>query len=152
MIEAVEQFLYAQCQEEPVEAAVIMVWSLNPQDRIDQAVPVLAKYLSNIQQNPTDPKYRRIRVSNKVFVEKIKDLKGAVEFLKGVGFLEDDQRTAEGTVETYLSLPEPDQDALARVDDALLALEQGGPVSLKLYRDPKVRSCAFWQFLDFRNG
>lgn len=67
MIEAVETYLRGMLNEEPAEASIIMFWSLNSQEKIDQALPILLKYLSNIVSSPEEAKYRRIRTSNKIF-------------------------------------------------------------------------------------
>lgn len=67
MIKAVEEYLREMLNEEPTEASIIMIWSLNGQEKIDQAVTVLLKYLNNIISSPDEAKFRRIRTSNKVF-------------------------------------------------------------------------------------
>lgn len=65
-----------------------------------------------------------------------------MEFIKAVGFLEDDQRNEDGSIDTFLALPEPDEDVLNNLEVAAQSLEHGAPISLKLYRDPKVKlSC-----------
>ena len=46
----------------------------------------LCKYLDNIIQNPDEPKYQKIRCSNKVFQEKVAPIIGAKEFLQAAGF------------------------------------------------------------------
>ncbi|KAI6171412.1 UBX domain-containing protein 6 [Aphelenchoides bicaudatus] len=138
MIHEVEKYLRGMLQEEPIEASIIMIWSLNSQEKIDQAVPILLKYLTNITNSPNEAKYRRIRTTNKTFLEKIASIKGGIEFIKAVGFLEDDQRTENGSIETFLALPEPEEATLAILDAASQSLENGAPISLKLYRDPKI--------------
>ncbi|CAD5225790.1 unnamed protein product [Bursaphelenchus xylophilus] len=121
MIEAVEQFLAAQIKDEPIEASIIMIWSLNRQDK-----------------NPDEPKFKKIRTTNKVFTEKIKPVKGAEEFLRGVGFAEQLLDGPDGHKEIFLVFKDEGPDALGTLQDSLSALEAGEPVSLKLHRDPKV--------------
>jgi UBX domain-containing protein 6 len=138
MIKAVEDYLYGMLKEEPAEASIIMIWSLNSQEKIDQAVPILLKYVNNIITSPDEAKYRRIRTSNKVFTDKIACLKGGIEFLKSIGFIEDDQRNSDGSIDTFLVLPEPDEEALSLLENSAYSLDSGAPITLKLYRDPKV--------------
>ena len=56
------------------------------------AVLTLVKYLLNMRLNPGDEKFRRIKADNKVFQEKVRPAKGAVEFLLSVGFREGEGR------------------------------------------------------------
>lgn len=87
MAEQVEYFLREQLSEDPVVASSVMIHSLNPmRDRRQDAVDILSKYLDNLIVNAGEPKYRRIRTSNKVFSEKVAPIKGCVEFLEAVGF------------------------------------------------------------------
>ena len=48
--------------------------------------PSLARYLDNIIQNSGEEKYCKIRMTNKAFVERVKEVEGAVLFLEAVGF------------------------------------------------------------------
>ncbi|CAD5218829.1 unnamed protein product [Bursaphelenchus okinawaensis] len=138
MIDAVEQFLTAHLSEEPIEAAIIMFWSLNQKEKIDIALPIIHKYISNILLNPDEPKFRKIKTTNKVFIEKVKPVKGAVDFLRGVGFREELMDGPDGAKETFLVFQNTESDALGVLEDYMAALQYGEPVSLKLYRDPKV--------------
>lgn len=54
---------------------------LRSDPRAEAAVDVLAKLLRNILANPTDPKYRKLRLNNKKIKEAIVDVSGGVEFL-----------------------------------------------------------------------
>lgn len=91
LMQALEDFLTAQltCEgEDTVIPAVLLLYSLNkkpvrevsellltavwmrklfPLAPIKAAVETIGKYLQNIIENPDEPKYRRIRMSNKVF-------------------------------------------------------------------------------------
>jgi UBX domain-containing protein 6 len=68
MYEAIETYLRAQLDEEPMDAAVLMLYSLNPPSKLESAIQTLIKYLNNIVADPQEIKYRKIRMSNKVFV------------------------------------------------------------------------------------
>lgn len=50
-------------------------------------VTTLAKYISNIVSDPTEPKYRYINLANKVFQEKVVPTKYASDYLASIGFV-----------------------------------------------------------------
>lgn len=60
----------------------------------------LQKYIENIESNPTEEKYRRIRQSNKAYQERVKDVEGAVQFMEGAGFVEQ-QLPHNDTMDTF---------------------------------------------------
>ncbi len=49
-------------------------------------VETLCKYLDNILGAPTEEKFRKVRKSNKVFMEKVAVCEGHDLFLEAVGF------------------------------------------------------------------
>jgi UBX domain-containing protein 6 len=61
-----------------------MFMSVKP--KVTTCVDTLSKYLDNIVSNPDEPKFQRIRCSNKAFQERVAPVIGAVQFLKAVGF------------------------------------------------------------------
>ncbi|KAI6226365.1 UBX domain-containing protein 6 [Aphelenchoides fujianensis] len=138
LVAEIESFLRETAAAEPVEAAVLMIHSLNKGAQIEQGVPILVKYVTNIVNSPNESKFRRIKTSNKIFQEKVAPLKGGADFLKAVGFLEDDQQNADGGIDKFLALPEPTEEDLQLLENAVSALESGSAISIKLYRDPKV--------------
>lgn len=54
--------------------------------QINSCVETLSKYLRNIVNNPDEEKYQKIRVSNKVFQERVAGMEGVFEFLEAAGF------------------------------------------------------------------
>ena len=52
------------------------------------ASQLLLKFASNIINNPDNPKYRTIRVGNKIFQSRLLPVNGAVECLFTMGFQE----------------------------------------------------------------
>lgn len=44
------------------------------------------KYVGNVAKNPQDQKFRRIKLTNAAFVQKVAPVEGSVEFLEGCGF------------------------------------------------------------------
>ncbi|KAK6051978.1 PUB domain protein, partial [Cooperia oncophora] len=70
LMQALEEFLMSQlhCEDEDaVVPAVLLLYSLNKKPAREVAVETIGKYLQNIIENPGEAKYRRIRMSNKVF-------------------------------------------------------------------------------------
>ncbi|VDL68222.1 unnamed protein product, partial [Nippostrongylus brasiliensis] len=110
LMEALEDFLKTQlsCQnEDAVIPAVFLIYSLNKKPVREAAVETIGKYLQNIIENPDEPKYRRIRISNKVFQERVACVKGAREFLSAVGFEEKMEPAKEGAApESFLVVSE----------------------------------------------
>uniref|UniRef100_A0ACD6AHW0 Uncharacterized protein n=1 Tax=Avena sativa TaxID=4498 RepID=A0ACD6AHW0_AVESA len=54
--------------------------------RVKRAFQILLKIVGNIAKNPEEEKFRRIRLSNPVFKDKVGNLQGGVEFLELCGF------------------------------------------------------------------
>ena len=64
-----------------------MIHSLNKDGEVKQkSIEIITKYLENIISNPSEQKFCRIRMQNKALQEKVLVTKGALEYLKGVGF------------------------------------------------------------------
>jgi len=133
MCEAVECFLRSSYDEDPIVSSSIMIHSLNGNHvRREACIEVLSKYLDNLIQTPGEEKFRKIRQSNKVFQEKVSDIKGSVEFLKAVGF-----EQVEENGEPFLVIAPEHCDA-ERLTQAKECLVKGEPMPLKLYRNPLV--------------
>ena len=156
MKEKIEEYLRELLETEPTDATSLMILSLNSAQKLELGLPILIKYINNILSSPNEPKYRRIKTSNKIFLvclflqnknrllhvelqEKVAPLKGSLEFLKALGFIEDDQRNADGGIDTFLALPELDEETTTGLENAAITLDGDNPVQLKLYREPKVR-------------
>ena len=59
---------------------------LNLKHEYDVCVETVTKMLTNITSNPSEPKFRKIRVSNPGFAAKVYSMKGAPELFTLVGF------------------------------------------------------------------
>lgn len=96
-------------------------------------IETLARYLTNILDNPTEEKYRKIRFNNKVFQERIVGLEGAFDFLTAAGF----RRKVEGSEEYFIFEEEQfdDIENLQMLKEALLSAE---PILPSLDRNLKV--------------
>lgn len=84
----IKEFLYAQLEEERGLTACLIILNCNTKDKATACIDTLKKYLENIIQHPDEEKYRKIRMSNRVFSEKVQPVEGALDFLIGAGFLE----------------------------------------------------------------
>ncbi|KAL6900907.1 hypothetical protein ACP4OV_005583 [Aristida adscensionis] len=54
--------------------------------RVTRAYQILLKIVANIVKNPAEEKFRRIRLSNPVFKDRVGNLQGGIEFLELCGF------------------------------------------------------------------
>ncbi len=159
-MEAIEAFLVAQMSEEPIDASIIMIHSLNGRNAREAAISTLTTILGNILKEPDNSKYRRIRTTNKVFTvrrerreekgaidsgdriifsvqEKLSKVKGAKHLLDALGFCEQMiTNDTSGQVEPFLVMEgEP---LCPLIQQAVDELANGSPVALKLHRDTKV--------------
>lgn len=78
------------------------------------SLQILKTYLSNILSNPLESKYHRLRVKNKIFQDRIVKTQGALNFLKAIGFTEEDDFYVLKTIPIYLII-----DAIKMLDDAI---------------------------------
>ncbi|KAJ1426077.1 Zinc finger C2H2-type [Sesbania bispinosa] len=54
--------------------------------RVKRAFQTLLTYVGNVARNPSEEKFRKIRLSNQTFQERVGALKGGIEFLEICGF------------------------------------------------------------------
>lgn len=97
----------------------------------------MVTYAENIIRNKDEEKYRKIRLTNKTFMEKVLPIKGAVEFLKSIGFVKRkivhlDQE------EDFLVFPEESLDNLALVQTTVDDLQSAERIQLVLDRNVQV--------------
>ncbi|ETE61052.1 UBX domain-containing protein 6 [Ophiophagus hannah] len=72
---------------DPVAASVMQIHTFNrDREKVKLGVETIAKYLDNIHLHPEEEKYRKIKVQNKVFQERIHCLEGTDQFFQAVGF------------------------------------------------------------------
>ncbi len=69
------------------------------------AVKTLLKIIENIEEHPTEEKYRKINKSNPVFEKRICNVPGAPECMEALGFLEACEKTNEGVNCFYVLHP-----------------------------------------------
>lgn len=134
----IKEFLLTQLAEEPEMASALMIQTLNKnKELVTLCVETLCRYLDNVIANPTEEKFRKIRLSNKAFTERVAPLEGTEEFLQAAGFemriLPFDDR-----VERFYVMEETlatDTERLNNLKAVLLAAE---PINPQLDRAIKV--------------
>ncbi|XP_003460809.1 UBX domain-containing protein 6 isoform X1 [Cavia porcellus] len=129
---------------DPVAASIMKIHTFNrDRDKVKLGVDTIAKYLDNIHLHPEEERYRRIKLQNKVFQERISCLEGTQEFFEAVGFqkmllpVPDREGVEEEAAEFYVlgeaARAQPQE--LARHRERLLAAE---PVRARLDRQRRV--------------
>lgn len=94
-------------------------------------------YAENIIRNRDEEKYRKIRLSNKTFMEKVFPIKGAIEFLESVGFVKK-KLMLQDQEEDFLVFPEGCLDNLASVQTTVDDLQSAERIQLVLDRNVQV--------------
>lgn len=84
----IKEFLYSQLEDEKALTSCLIIHNCNTKEKAEQCIEMLTKYLENIINHPDEEKYRKIRMSNRIFAEKIQPVEGGCEFLLGAGFQE----------------------------------------------------------------
>ena len=62
---------WSQAAPQPVDTSVVSMLADNTVDGMEAAKEVLVKLLSNIINDPNNTKYRAVKMSNKVIIEKL---------------------------------------------------------------------------------
>ncbi|ROT83057.1 UBX domain-containing protein 6 [Penaeus vannamei] len=134
----IREFLFSQIEEDKGIAACLIIQTCNKnKEKINVCNETLCKYIENIVSNPTEEKYRKIRMSNKAFQERILPIEGTKEFLEAAGFVVQELPFNEGT-DKFWVFPEDklaDLSTLEQLRDALVSAE---PVRPQLDRSARV--------------
>ncbi|XP_052313195.1 UBX domain-containing protein 6-like isoform X4 [Oncorhynchus keta] len=136
----IKEAIFMRFEEDAVEASIMMVHTFNKdREKVKAAVDIISKYIENICKNPTEEKYRKIKLSNKVFQEKVKTVEGSREFLQAVGF-QSIMLDVEGQEESeeFLVLMEHDPEALEVMKESMDRLQRGEPVRAQLDHQPQT--------------
>lgn len=133
----IEEFLREQLSCEKGLTSCLMIQTLNKnRDEVAQCVETLTTYLTNIAHNPTEEKYKKIRLSNKVFQEKVVKIEGALEFLEAAGFEKRRLPFKEDEDDFLVYVPDPvDVDNLELLVDSLVSAE---PIPLEIDRNVQL--------------
>ncbi|XP_060890882.1 UBX domain-containing protein 6 [Labrus mixtus] len=136
----IKEAILMRFEEDEVEASVMMIHTFNKdREKVKAAVDIISKYVDNICKNPTEEKYRKIKLSNKVFQEKVNCVEGSREFLQALEFTSL-MLPVEGQEEDeeFLVLLEQSPDALELMKERRDRLLRGEPVRAQLDRQPQA--------------
>ncbi|XP_068449069.1 UBX domain-containing protein 6 [Clinocottus analis] len=136
----IKEAILMRFEEDAVEASVMMVHTFNKdREKVKAAVEIISKYIENICKNPTEEKYRKIKLSNKVYQEKVRCVEGSREFLEALGFTSI-MLPVEGQEEDeeFLILLEYSPEALELMRERRDRLQRGEPVRAQLDRQPQA--------------
>ncbi|XP_058462698.1 UBX domain-containing protein 6 [Malaya genurostris] len=129
----IKNFLYEQLEIEKGLSACLIIYNCNPKEKVETCVETLIKCLENIINHPNEEKYKKIRMTNRMFCDKIKVCEGALEFLYSAGF-------AEITIddEPYLIWSEENVEQETTLEGLIEALKCSEPFHLELDRNIQV--------------
>ncbi|XP_075579625.1 UBX domain-containing protein 6 isoform X4 [Pelecanus crispus] len=121
---------------DPVAASIMEIHTLNKdREKVRVGVETMAKYLDNIYLHPEEEKYRKIKLQNKVFQERISCLEGIHRFFQAIGF---ETKTlpvpGQETAEEYYVLKEEMLTKLEDLKDYKEQLLSSEPVRAQLDR------------------
>lgn len=136
----IKEAIFMRFEEDAIEASVMMIHTFNKdRDKVKSAVDIISKYVDNICKNPSEEKYRKIKLSNKVFQEKVRCVEGSREFLEALGFISTMLPVeAQEEEEEFLVLPEQSSDELELMKERRDRLQRGEPVRATLDRQPQA--------------
>ncbi|KFB43213.1 AGAP006391-PA-like protein [Anopheles sinensis] len=129
----IKEFLYEQLAADRGLTACLIIYNCNPKDKAEVCIETLSKCIENIVNNPNEEKYKKIRMTNRMFCEKIKVCEGALEFLHAAGFAE-----IELDGEPHLIWSEDNIEPDCSVEVLLEALKASEPIPLELDRNLQV--------------
>ncbi|XP_004595680.2 UBX domain-containing protein 6 [Ochotona princeps] len=136
----IREAIVSHFSTDPVAASIMKIHTFNKdRERVKLGVDTIAKYLDNIHLHPEEEKYRKIKLHNKVFQERINCLEGTHEFFEAIGFqkkllpVPDQEAQEEFYVLSEAALAQPQ--SLERHKAQLLAAE---PVRATLHRQRRV--------------
>lgn len=84
----IKQFLYEQMSDDAGLTACLIIKNCNTLDRAEDCIETIKKYLNNIIANPSEEKFQKIRMSNRIYTEKVANVEGSLEFMQAAGFRE----------------------------------------------------------------
>ncbi|XP_039103529.1 UBX domain-containing protein 6 isoform X1 [Hyaena hyaena] len=83
----IKEAILSHFSTDPVAASIMKIHTFNrDRDKVKLGVDTIAKYLDNICLHPEEEKYRKIKLQNRVFQERINCLEGTHEFFEAIGF------------------------------------------------------------------
>ncbi|OAD62966.1 UBX domain-containing protein 6, partial [Eufriesea mexicana] len=134
----IREFLYEQLKGEDAGLiSCLIIKNCNKEKRkIDVCVETLGKYLENIINNPDEEKYKKIRIQNKIFQDKVVPVEGALEFLNAAGFRQ--KKLLNNDKEENFLVWSADNCNIENVITLLEALKIAESIPLELDRNLKI--------------
>ncbi|NXM68607.1 UBXN6 protein, partial [Serilophus lunatus] len=135
---------------DPVAASIMEIHTFNKdREKVRVGVETMAKYLDNIYLHPEEEKYRKIKLQNKVFQERISCLEGTHKFFQAIGFetktlpVPGQGKESQGVnvgpeEEQYLVLKEEMLSRLEELKDSKEQLLSSEPLRARLDRQLRV--------------
>ncbi|XP_025195479.1 UBX domain-containing protein 6 [Melanaphis sacchari] len=134
----IEEFIKEQMKDDPILQSILLIQNCNHnRTKIEECIKLLVTYAENIIRNKDEEKYRKIRLTNKTFVEKVLPIKGAIEFLESIGFVKK-KLMYQDQEEDFLVFPEECLNNLALVQTTVDDLQSAERIQLVLDRNVQV--------------
>lgn len=134
----IKEFLYEQLEEERGLTACLIIYTCNKnREKVGHCVDTLCKYMENIIQNPSEEKFRKIRVSNRVYQDRVAQVEGTQDFLMAAGFNITKLPYQDGE-EDFWMFSEENLDSTETLHILYDALQSAEPISLELDRNLQV--------------
>lgn len=127
----IKTFLYEQLEADAGLTSCLIIKNCNTLDKAEDCIDTLKKYLHNIINNPIDEKFHKIRMSNRIFYDKVASAEGSREFLTAAGFHE---KTIDGESFLVWSTDYPTEMLVQLIE----ALDLCEVISLELDRNMKI--------------
>ncbi|XP_034826390.1 UBX domain-containing protein 6 [Maniola hyperantus] len=135
----IKTFLYEQLEDERGLTACLIIQSCNNnREKVETCVETLCKYLENIVTYPEEEKYQKIRMSNRVFSERVLPIEGAMELLMAAGFTQQKVTNADGVEEDFLVFNKENVPSVESLTTLIDALRTAEPIQLELDRNLQV--------------
>lgn len=129
----IKEFLYQQLESERALTACLIIYNCNTKEKAEDCVATLSKYIENLINHPDEEKYCKIRMSNRIFCDKVRYVEGALDFLQGAGF-----REQEIDNEPFLLWSKDNIDEDMELPALLDALQNAETIHLELDRNIQV--------------
>lgn len=134
----IKEFLFNQVEEDKGVSSCLIIHTCNKnKEKVNICIETLSKYIENILSNPTEEKFRKIRISNKAYQERIEPVEGTKEFLEAAGF-SIKELPFNDTTEKFWVFPEEKLDDLSTLEQLRDALVSAEPIRPQLDRGVRV--------------
>lgn len=134
----IRDFLFSQVEEDKGISSCLIIHTCNKnKEKVNICIETLCKYIENILSNPTEEKFRKIRMSNKAYQERIEPMEGTKEFLEAAGFTIQ-ELPFNDTTDKFWVFPEGEESDLSSLEQLRDALVSAEPLRPQLDRSVRV--------------